>query len=191
LQAKGRTRRRVPRYDDDEARRPRCEALSTGSGLLLAALTRESLQRALKRVRASQGAAGAAQSYVQSGRRIVGDVDLEKVFDRVDHDILIARLQKRIGDPGGIRLIRADLNSGVLEDGRVQQRTMGTPQGGPLSPLLANVLLDEVDKGLERRGHGFVRYADGCERLRPQPSRWRAGDGPAPAALWPTAPDAQ
>ncbi|MEH2492934.1 hypothetical protein V1280_008873 [Bradyrhizobium sp. AZCC 2230] len=81
-------------------------------------------------------------------------------FDRVDHDILIDRLQKRIGDAGVIRLIRAYLNSGIMDDGVVQKRTMGTPQGGPLSPLLANVLLDEVDRALERRGHCFVRYAD-------------------------------
>jgi group II intron reverse transcriptase/maturase len=226
---------------------------SAGSALLLAALTRENLQRALKRVRANKGAAGVdgldidqtaehlrtawpvireqlllgtyrpspvrrvtipkpdggerelgiptvtdrliqqallqvmqpildptfsehsygfrpgrnahdavlvAQSYVQSGRRIVVDVDLEKFFDRVDHDILIDRLQKRLGDSGIIRLIRAYLNSGIMDDGVVQTRTMGTPQGGPLSPLLANVLLDEVDKALERRGHCFVRYAD-------------------------------
>ncbi len=102
----------------------------------------------------------AAQSYVQSGRRVVVDVDLEKFFDRVNHDILIDRLQKRIGDAGVIRLIRAYLNSGVMDGGVVLQRYEGTPQGGPLSPLLANVLLDEVDKELERRGHCFVRYAD-------------------------------
>lgn len=104
----------------------------------------------------------AAQSYVQSGRRVVVDVDLEKFFDRVNHDILIDRLQKRIGDTGVIRLIRAYLNSGIMSDGVVQERYQGTPQGGPLSPLLANVLLDEVDKELERRGHCFVRYADDC-----------------------------
>ena len=102
----------------------------------------------------------AAQSYVQSGRRIVVDVDLEKFFDRVNHDILIDRLQKRIADAGVIRLIRAYLNSGIMMGGVVQERMMGTPQGGPLSPLLANVLLDEVDKELERRSHCFVRYAD-------------------------------
>lgn len=102
----------------------------------------------------------AAQSYVQSGRRIVVDVDLEKFFDRVNHDILIDRLQKRIGDASVIRLIRAYLNSGIMDGGVVQQREQGTPQGGPLSPLLANVLLDEVDKELERRGHCFARYAD-------------------------------
>ena len=89
------------------------------------------------------------------------DVDLEKFFDRVNHDILIDRLQKRIGDTGVIRLIRAYLNSGIMSDG-VGKRHQGTPQGGRLSPLLANVLLDEVDKELERRGHCFVRYADDC-----------------------------
>lgn len=104
----------------------------------------------------------AAQTYVQSGRRIVVDVDLEKFFDRVNHDILIDRLQKRIPDAGVIRLIRAYLNSGIMSDGVVQERYQGTPQGGPLSPLLANVLLDEVDKEMERRGHSFVRYADDC-----------------------------
>lgn len=102
----------------------------------------------------------AAQSYVQSGRRIVVDVDLEKFFDRVNHDILIDRLHKRLRDPGVIRLIRAYLNAGVMNDGVVQERREGAPQGGPLSPLMANVLLDEVDKELERRGHCFVRYAD-------------------------------
>jgi len=110
--------------------------------------------------RSAHDAVLAAQSYVQSGRRIVVDVDLEKFFDRVNHDILIDRLQRRIGDAGVVRLIRAYLNSGIMMDGVVQERMMGTPQGGPLSPLLANVLLDEVDKELERRGHCFVRYAD-------------------------------
>ncbi len=239
----------------DEACCPRRDTKSTGSALLMAALTRENLQRAFKRVKANKGAAGVdgldiiqtarhlvtawpmireqllsgtyrpspvrrvtipkpdggerelgiptvtdrliqqallqvlqpildptfsersygfrpgrrahdavltAQSYVQSGRRIVVDVDLEKFFDRVNHDILIDRLQKRIGDTGVIRLIRAYLNSGIMSDGVVQERHQGTPQGGPLSPLLANVLLDEVDKELERRGHCFVRYADDC-----------------------------
>ena len=110
--------------------------------------------------RRAQGAVLAAQAHVQSGRRVVVDVDLEKFFDRVNHDILIDRLSKRIDDTGVIRLIRAYLNSGIMSDGGVQERYQGTPQGGPLSPLLANVLLDEVDKELERRGHCFVRYAD-------------------------------
>ncbi len=102
----------------------------------------------------------AAQSYVQSGLRIVVDVDLSKFFDRVNHDILIDRLRKRIDDAGVIWLVRAYLNSGIMDGGVVQSRNEGTPQGGPLSPLLANVMLDEVDKELERRGHRFARYAD-------------------------------
>lgn len=101
-----------------------------------------------------------AQQYVQEGYRIVVDVDLEKFFDRVNHDVLIDRLTKRIDDAGVIRLIRAYLNAGIMHGGIVNQREQGTPQGGPLSPLLANVLLDEVDRELERRGHRFVRYAD-------------------------------
>jgi group II intron reverse transcriptase/maturase len=112
--------------------------------------------------RRAHDAVVAAQAYIWSGRRIVVDVDLEKFFDRVNHDILIDRLRKRIPDAGVIRLIRAYLNSGIMTGGVVQERYQGTPQGGPLSPLLANVLLDEVDKQLERRGHSFARYADDC-----------------------------
>lgn len=112
--------------------------------------------------RSAQQAVLAAQAHVQTGKSIVVDVDLEKFFDRVNHDILIDRLQKRIHDAGVIRLIRAYLNSGIMSEGVVQERSQGTPQGGPLSPLLANVLLDEVDKELERRGHSFARYADDC-----------------------------
>ena len=104
----------------------------------------------------------AAQGYIQSGRQVVVDVDLEKFFDRVNHDILIDRLRKRIDDAGIIRLIRAYLNSGIMSDGVVLERYQGTPQGGPLSPLLANVMLDEVDKVLEKHGHCFARYADDC-----------------------------
>lgn len=110
--------------------------------------------------RRAQDAVLAAQAYVQSGRQVVVDVDLAQFFDRVNHDILIDRLKKRIDDAGVIRLIRAYLNSGIMDHGVVQSRHEGTPQGGPLSPLLANVLLDEVDKELERRGHCFARYAD-------------------------------
>jgi RNA-directed DNA polymerase len=110
--------------------------------------------------RSAHEAVLAAQAYVQSGRRVVVDVDLEKFFDRVNHDILIDRLRKRIADAGVIRLVRACLTSGVLMNGVVVARYEGTPQGGPLSPLLANVVLDGVDKELERRGHCFVRYAD-------------------------------
>ena len=110
--------------------------------------------------RSAHQAVQAAQTYVQSGRRVVVDVDLEKFFDRVHHDILIDRLRKRVSDAGVIRLVRAYLTSGIMDGGVFQQREQGTPQGGPLSPLLANVLLDEVDKELEQRGHAFVRYAD-------------------------------
>jgi group II intron reverse transcriptase/maturase len=112
--------------------------------------------------RRAHDAVKAAQAYVQSGRRVVVDVDLEKFFDRVNHDILMDRLGKRIGDAAVLRLIRAYLDAGIMSDGVVMQRYQGTPQGGPLSPLLANVLLDEVDRELQRRGHCFVRYADDC-----------------------------
>ena len=104
----------------------------------------------------------AAQRYIQEGRRWVVDVDLEKFFDRVNHDILMGRLAGRIADTRLLGLIRRYLEAGVMADGVVLERQEGTPQGGPLSPLLANVLLDEVDKELERRGHAFARYADDC-----------------------------
>jgi group II intron reverse transcriptase/maturase len=110
--------------------------------------------------RCAQDAVLAAQRYISSGRKVVVDVDLEKFFDRVDHDILIDRLSKRIGGRTVIRLIRAYLNAGTMINGAVERSRCGAPQGGPLSPLLANVLLDEVDRELERRGHCFVRYAD-------------------------------
>lgn len=110
--------------------------------------------------RSAHQAVLAAQTFVQDGRAFVVDTDLEKFFDRVNHDILMGRLAKRLKDRRMLRLIRAYLNAGVLADGVVIERHAGTPQGGPLSPLLANVLLDEVDKELERRGHAFVRYAD-------------------------------
>ena len=269
--------------DSDETHRPRHESWNTGPGLLMAALARENLLQAWKRVRANKGKAGvdgldidqtaahlrtawpvirdqllsgtyrpmpvrrvaipkpgggkrelgiptvtdrliqqallqvlqpildptfsehshgfrpgrsahggvlAAQSHVQAGFRIVVDVDLEKFFDRVNHDILMDRFRKRIGDAGVMRLIRAYLNSGIMADGVVQERVMGTPQGGPLSPLLANVLLDEVDKELERRGHRFVRYADDAN-VYAQPQGGRAGHGPATAAVWQAASDGQ
>ncbi|AUN94165.1 MULTISPECIES: group II intron reverse transcriptase/maturase [Betaproteobacteria] len=103
-----------------------------------------------------------AQRYVQDGYRVVVDVDLEKFFDRVNHDILMERLSRRINDKAVLRLIRRYLVAGIMEGGVVMERYEGTPQGGPLSPLLANVLLDEVDRELEQRGHRFVRYADDC-----------------------------
>jgi group II intron reverse transcriptase/maturase len=101
-----------------------------------------------------------AQAYVQEGRSVVVDIDLEKFLDRVNHDMLMGRLAKRMADTRVLRLIRRYLEAGVLVHGVVIERHEGTPQGGPLSPLLANILLDEVDKELERRGHAFVRYAD-------------------------------
>ena len=112
--------------------------------------------------RRAHDAVKAARGYVQSGKRVVVDVDLTKFFDRVNHDILIDRLNRRIDDAGVIRLIRAYLNAGIMDGGVVNERHLGTPQGGPLSPLLANVLLDEVDKALEARGYSFARYADDC-----------------------------
>ena len=112
--------------------------------------------------RSAHGALLEAQRYVQAGYRTVVDVDLEKFFDRVNHDILMDRLAKRIADKPVLRLIRRYLQAGILAHGVHSERIEGTPQGGPLSPLLANVLLDEVDRELERRGHQFVRYADDC-----------------------------
>lgn len=161
----------------DEACGPLLEHLGTGSakqkagtgGLLEAALTRQNLQAAWKRVKANKGAAGVdgldieqtAQGIRQHWPGVV-DVDLAKFFDRVNHDILIDRLRKRIEDAGVLRLIRAYLNAGIMDAGVVVDRHLGTPQGGPRSPLLANVLLDEVDKALEARGYSFERYADDC-----------------------------
>lgn len=112
--------------------------------------------------RSAHDAVCQAQRYVQSGRRWVVDVDLEKFFDRVNHDVLMGKLSQRITDRRVLALIRRYLEAGVMANGVVQERYEGTPQGGPLSPLLANVLLDEVDKELERRGHRFARYADDC-----------------------------
>ena len=112
--------------------------------------------------RRAQDAIREAQGYVQEGRHWVVDVDLEKFFDRVNHDVLMGRLAQRIEDKRLLRLIRRYLEAGMMADGVVIERHEGTPQGGPLSPLLANVLLDEVDRELERTGHRFVRYADDC-----------------------------
>src|SRR5271155_2151620 len=103
-----------------------------------------------------------AQQYIASGRCWVVDLDLEKFFDRVNHDRLMARIAKRVEDKRLLKLIRAFLNAGVMENGLLGPSVEGTPQGGPLSPLLSNVVLDELDRGLERRGHRHVRYADDC-----------------------------
>ena len=110
--------------------------------------------------RNAQHAVGEAQRYIRDGKPVVVDVDIETFFDRVNHDVLRGRLAKRIRAKRMLGLIRRDLEAGIMVNGVVMEREEGTPQGGPLSPLLANVLLDEVDKELEKRGLSFVRYAD-------------------------------
>lgn len=112
--------------------------------------------------RSAHQAVQAAQAYVQEGYDWVVDIDLEKFFDRVNHDMLMARVARVVKDKRVLRLIRRYLESGVLVNGVVHDTDEGTPQGGPLSPLLANILLDDLDQELERRGHRFVRYADDC-----------------------------
>ena len=103
-----------------------------------------------------------ARSYMEEGRRWVVDIDLEKFFDRVNHDILMSRLARRIADKRVLKLIRAYLQAGIMDGDVVTARQEGTPQGGPLSPLLSNILLTDLDRELERRGHRFCRYADDC-----------------------------
>ena len=110
--------------------------------------------------RSAHQAVAKAQEYIQQGYDWVVDLDLEKFFDRVNHDVLMSRVARRISDKRILKLIRGFLNSGVMENGLVGPTDEGTPQGGPLSPLLSNLLLDELDRELERRGHRFVRYAD-------------------------------
>ncbi len=112
--------------------------------------------------RCSQDAVKAAQRYAEAGCRFVVDLDLEKFFDRVNHDVLMARVARRVKDKRILRLLRRNLESGVMVGGVIQEREEGTPQGGPLSPFLSNILLDDLDKELERRGHRFCRYADDC-----------------------------
>jgi len=103
-----------------------------------------------------------AQEYIAQGYKWVVDIDLEKFFDRVNHDRLMSRLATDIKDKRVLKLIRSFLNAGVIEHGVKIPTAEGTPQGGPLSPLLSNIVLDELDRELERRGHRFVRYADDC-----------------------------
>lgn len=132
--------------------------------------------------RSAHEAVAKAQDYAREGRKIVVDIDLAKFFDRVNHDILMERLSRRVKDKRVLKTIRAYLEAGVMIGGLEEPRREGTPQGGPLSPLLSNVLLDELDKELERRGHKFCRYADDCnvyvksrkagERVKASITRW-------------------
>ena len=122
--------------------------------------------------RSAHHAVREAQQYIQEGKRVVVDVDIEKFFDRVNHDMLMGRLEKRLADTRLLGLIRRYLEAGIMRNGVVMERYEGTPQGGPLSPLLANVLLDDVDRELEKRGLSFVRYADD---LNVYVRSWRAG----------------
>jgi RNA-directed DNA polymerase len=112
--------------------------------------------------RSAHDAVKAAKAHVAGGKRFVVDMDLEKFFDRVNHDVLMARLARTVGDQRVLRLIRRYLQAGLMLGGVTTVRQEGTPQGGPLSPLLSNILLDDLDKELERRGHAFCRYADDC-----------------------------
>ena len=112
--------------------------------------------------RSAEMAIKQAKEYIREDRRYVVDMDLEKFFDKVNHDILIERIRRKVSEPEVLTLIRRYLKSGVMENGLVSINTEGTPQGGPLSPLLSNIMLDDLDKELERRGHKFCRYADDC-----------------------------
>jgi RNA-directed DNA polymerase len=128
--------------------------------------------------RSAHQAVERAQEYIASGHGFVVDIDLEKFFDRVNHDILMGLVAKRVADKRILRLIRGFLTAGVLEGGLVSPTEEGTPQGGPLSPLLSNLMLDVLDKELERRGHRFVRYADDCNvYVRSQRAGERVMDG--------------
>ncbi|WP_198516125.1 group II intron reverse transcriptase/maturase [Vibrio vulnificus] len=113
--------------------------------------------------RSAHHALAAASRYIREGRGYVVDIDLAKYFDTVNHDRVMHRLSKDISDKRVLKLIRAYLQAGLMRDGLVERRQRGTPQGGPLSPLLSNIVLDELDKELERRGHKFCRYADDCQ----------------------------
>lgn len=112
--------------------------------------------------RSAHDAIKQAHEYLKSGKKYVVDIDLEKFFDRVNHDMLMARMAKRVGDKRLLKIIRRFLEAGIMSAGVVVNRDEGTPQGGPLSPLLSNIMLDDLDKELEKRGHAFCRYADDC-----------------------------
>jgi RNA-directed DNA polymerase len=116
--------------------------------------------------RSAHQAVAQAQKYIVEGYRCVVDFDLEKFFDRVNHDRLLSRIAQRVEDKRLLKLIRGFLEAGVMENGLVSPTEEGTPQGGPLSPLMSNLVLDELDRELEKRGHRFVRYADDCAPRR-------------------------
>ena len=132
-----------------------------------------------------------ARTYVAEGRRYVVDIDLEKFFDRVNHDILMTRVARKVRDKRVLGLIGRFLRAGVMDGGLTRPSAEGTPQGGPLSPLLSNIMLDDLDRELERRGHTFVRYADDCAPRRqtedlyvlPLPCCTRDEGGPLEAAV--------
>ena len=115
-----------------------------------------------RRNRSAHDAVKAAQEYVNAGNKWVVDIDMAKFFDTVNHDRLMARMKQQISDKRILRLVNAYLKAGVMVNGVVIETAEGTPQGGPLSPLLSNIVLDELDRELEKRGHNFVRYADDC-----------------------------
>jgi len=128
--------------------------------------------------RSAHQAVERAQAYIASGHAVVVDIDLEKFFDRVNHDILMGLVAKRVADKRILKLIRGFLTAGVMEGGLISPTEEGTPQGGPLSPLLSNLMLDVLDKELEKRGHRFVRYADDCNiYVRSQRAGERVMDG--------------
>lgn len=115
-----------------------------------------------RRNRSAHDAVEAAQKHIEAGYKWVVDIDMAAFFDTVNHDRLMARMKQIISDKRVLRLVNAYLKSGVMVNGVVVETTDGTPQGGPLSPLLSNIVLDELDRKLEERGHRFVRYADDC-----------------------------
>jgi RNA-directed DNA polymerase len=136
--------------------------------------------------RSAHQAVLAARAHIAAGRRWVVDIDLEKFFDRVNHDVLMARVARRVDDKRVLRLIRRYLQAGLMTGGLATARTEGTPQGGPLSPLLSNILLDDLDKELERRGHAFCRYADDCNIYVRSERAGQRVDGLAHAVPWPS-----